>query len=335
MNKKMKIGVIGCGKQAYKHVPSLRKLGFDVAVADLDEDLAGRLAAELQVEQYPSFQDILEDENIRAVSICTPTPTHYSIIKDVISAGKHFFSEKPLASSYQEAESIYKALEETKLVGIVGYLYRFHPAFELARELILDGTVGRPYFATFRLGGRGSHRIWKHQKDKGGGAVNEMMVHMLDLVLWYFGPIKGTRTILFDTVLEKREVEGETIQADAEDLALVHLETESGVKVICESDLITPSYMNHMEIQATNGSIVTSILDYFPSLVYCKEPRGTYQMGNNVLSFPKVNLFEKQLKYFMDCIQNGNHPERNTIQESVYLLKLIENIKTQRQEKHE
>ena len=335
MNKEMKIGVIGCGKQAYKHVPSLRKLGCSVTVTDLDEDLTSRLARDLNVEKAPSSQALLEDESVIAISICVPTPVHYAIIMDVIRAGKHFFCEKPLASSYPEAEAICRALEKTKQMGMVGYLYRFHPAFELARELIRDGTLGQPYFATLRLGGRGSHRIWKHQREQGGGAVNEMMVHMLDLVLWYFGPISHTRTILFDTVLKEREVEGKTIQADAEDLALVHLETESGVKIVCESDLITPSYMNHIEIQATNGSIVTSILDYFPSLVYCKEARGTYQVGNNVLHFPKVNLFEKQLQYFLDCITNGVSPERNTVRESVYLLQLIDNIKKQRQEKYE
>jgi predicted dehydrogenase len=156
-----------------------------------------------------------------------------------------------------------------------------------------------------------------------------MMVHMLDLVLWYFGEIQETKTILFETVLMEREVEGKTIQADAEDLAMVYLVTEGGVKVTCESDLITPSYMNYLEIQATNGSILTSILDYLPSLVFCKEPRGSYQTGINVLNFAKVNLFEKQLRYFLNCISDNNEPDRNTIRESVYLLELIETIKKQ------
>ncbi|PKN65119.1 MAG: hypothetical protein CVU57_11960 [Deltaproteobacteria bacterium HGW-Deltaproteobacteria-15] len=329
MNKELKIGIIGCGKQAYKHVPALRKLGCTVIVADEVEAAAKRLADEYDVRHLHSVQALLDDQSIAAVSICTPTPSHYSLIKDVLKAGKHFFCEKPMTGTSREAEATLQALEGTQLVGMVGYLYRFHPAFELAKDLLQEGTIGRPYFATFRLGGRGSHRIWKHQKGMGGGAVNEMMVHMLDLVLWYFGPIAHVQTILFDTVLKDREVEGKRIEADAEDLALVYLETESGVKVICESDLITPSYMNNIEIQAKKGSLLTSILDYFPSLVYCKEPRGTYQMGNNVLHFPKVNLFEKQLLYFLDCIRNHTDPNLNTVRESVYLLKLIDEINQQ------
>ena len=329
MNKGIKIGILGCGKQAYKHVPALRKLGCTVVVADEISEKASKLADEFQVYQASSPSAVLQDESIIAVSICTPTPTHFPIIKDVLSSGKHFFCEKPLASSYKEAKLIYQALNEAGLVGMVGYLYRFHPAYESVQELIADGTIGRPYFATFRLGGRGSHRAWKHQRNKGGGAVNEMMVHMLDLALWYFGPIKEIRTVFFDTVLKDRKVEGRNIRADAEDIALVHLETESGVKVICESDLITPSYMNHAEIQATNGSILTSILDYLPTLVYCKEARGTYQTGNNILNFPKVNLFEKQLSYFLECITNHSSPDRNNIGESMYLLELLDKIRQQ------
>ena len=333
MNKSIKIGVIGCGKQAIKHVPALQKFGCEVVLADLDEGVACRLADEFGLKHVASPEEVFGDGSIGAVSICTPTPSHFPLIKDALQSGKHFFCEKPLASTYQEAKAIQEEVEQTDLVGMVGYLYRFHPAFQLVRDLILDGTVGRPYFASFRLGGRGSHRIWKHEKDKGGGAVNEMMVHMLDLVLWYFGKISRTRTILLDTVLTEREVEGQTIKADAEDLAIVHLETESGLKIICESDLITPSYMNYLEIQATNGSILTSILDYIPSLVFCKEPRGSYQTGINVLNFPKVNLFEKQLRYFLDCINEGNEPDRNTIRESVYLLELIDTIKKKGQKR--
>ena len=156
-----------------------------------------------------------------------------------------------------------------------------------------------------------------------------MMVHMLDLVLWYFGKVTDIRPILCETILRTREIGKELIDADAEDLAMVLLETEGGVKVVCESDLITPSYMNYMEVQATHGSIITSILDYLPSIVFCKEPRGTYQTGNNIIHFPKVNLFEKQLTYFLNCIVNTKAPDRNTIKESAYLFEIIDKVRNE------
>lgn len=327
MNNDIVIGLIGCGKQSVKHIPALKKLGVKVVLADIDPMLARTRAQEFTIDQTESIDEIFNDSTITAVDICTPTPSHYSLIKKAIDTGKHFFCEKPLVSSYNEAVEIDSLLDGTEIIGMVGYLYRFHPAFEMVRECIDECTIGKPYLANLRLGGRGSHRIWKHKKDQGGGAINEMMIHMLDLVFWYFGTITKIETILYDTVLKEREIDGKIVHADAEDLAMVYLETNSGVKVICESDLITPSYMNYIEIQATNGSIITSILDYFPSIVFCKESRGTYQTGNNVLHFPKVNLFGKQLEYFIHCITNAIRPDRNTVKDSVYLLKLIKTIK--------
>lgn len=335
MNKDITVGLIGCGKQSIKHIPALKKLGVKVILADEKPSVAERRADEFGLDYVRSVNTIFADTSITAIDVCTPTPFHYPLIKQTIQAGKHFFCEKPLASSYTEALEINRLLEKKSIVGMVGYLYRFHPAFEMVRECLVDATIGNPYFATFRLGGRGSHREWKHRKSKGGGAINEMMVHMLDLVLWYFGKITKIDTIVCDTILKERTVEDRLIQADAEDLAMVSLETESQVKVICESDLITPSYMNYIEVQATNGSIITSILDYFPSIVFCKEPRGAFQTGNNVLSFPKTNLFEKQLEYFIECISNSICPHLNTVSESVYLLQLIEKINQKVKLNHE
>jgi predicted dehydrogenase len=326
MNKKMKIGLIGCGKQSVKHIPVLKKLGIEIILADLNIEQTKIQAREFNLNYVNTIDELFENSDISAIDICTPTPSHYPVISKAVANNKHFFCEKPLASTHEETLKIDKLLRGTGLVGMVGYLYRFHPAFELVNDTINAGIIGKPYFASFRLGGRGGHRIWKHKKNLGGGAIKEMMVHMLDLILWYFGEITDVKTIMCDTVLKKRPVEGKIINADAEDLVMVNLETESGVRVVCESDLITPSYMNYIEIQGTNGSIITSILDYFPSLIFCKEPRGSYQTGNNVLNFSKVNLFEKQLKFFVDCINNGTMADRNTVLESVNLLQLIERI---------
>ncbi len=324
---KIKIGLIGCGKQSLKHIPALKEITDSIIIADQEYELAFARSKEFSLEAAQTVDEIFDNPEIDAVDICTPTPSHCSLIQRAAESHKNFFCEKPLASSYKEALKIERLWAETELVGMVGYLYRFHPAFEIVRDCINEAVIGRPYFATFRLGGRGSHRAWKHKKSEGGGAINEMMVHMLDLVLWYFGSIKNIQPIFCDTILRERTIDGNIIQADAEDLAMVHLETESGVRVVCESDLITPSYMNYVELQGTNGSIITSILDYIPTIIFCKQSRGAYQIGNNVQHFSKVNLFERQLGYFVDCIANGTKHDRNTIGESVYLLNIIDQIK--------
>jgi myo-inositol 2-dehydrogenase/D-chiro-inositol 1-dehydrogenase len=317
-----RIGVIGCGKIAEKHLNAYRRLGVEVVVTDIVERGA-MIAANYGAAWNPAPEEVIHGAEVDAIDVCTPTPTHCAFITEALRSGKHVFCEKPLARDLAEAEAIERTAAESGRILMVGYLYRFHPAFEFAREIIQGGIIGRPYFATFRLGGRGSHKAWKHRRETGGGAGSEMLVHMLDVALWYFGEVTEAVTLLTDTMVPEREIEGEIVQADAEDVILLRIETASGVRVICQSDLVTPGYMNHFEVQGTNGSLFSSILDYMPTLVYCKEPRGVYDRGQNFFDFPKVDLFVAQLGHFLQRIE-GSGDERNSVHDSIGLMKVLD-----------
>lgn len=324
----VKIGIIGCGKIAQKHLNAYHKLAnVDLVVSDINPSIAQKVGEDYKVESVESPDKLIKRDKIDAIDVCVPTPYHARIIQESLDNGKHVFCEKPLTDSLEEAEKIKSKLSETKKVAMVGYLYRFHPAFKLIKEILEERIIGEPYYANFRVGGRGSSSIWKHRKDKAGGAINEIMVHMLDLIVWYFGGIKSTKNLFTDTILKTREINNQKIQADAEDIVLLKLKAKQGVEVICESDLITPSYMNYIEIQGTNGSVWTSILDYFPTIVYCKEPRGVFNQGNNFFEFNRVDLFEKELRYFIESIKNGEQPILNSIEDSMKVLKIIELIR--------
>jgi predicted dehydrogenase len=318
-----RIAVIGCGKIAEKHLAAYRKLDVEVVVSDLVE--RGRMVAEnYGAEWSPDPDALLSDPSIDAVDVCTPTPTHADFILRALDERKHAFCEKPLARNLEEAQQIRQKAEENGCVLMVGYLYRFHPAFQFAREAIQEGIIGEPYFATFRLGGRGSHKAWKHKAETGGGAANEMLIHMLDLALWYFGEQQGVENLYTDTILAEREVEGEVVQADAEDIVLLKLTHESGVQSLCQSDLLTPGYMNHVEVEGTNGSIFTSILDYLPTCVYCKDARGVFDRGQNFREFGKVDLFERELGHFLAVINGEEREAVNSVHDSVQLMQVVD-----------
>jgi predicted dehydrogenase len=320
----IRIGVIGCGKIAEKHLNAYRQLeGLDVTVTDIVDK--GRTVAEnYGARWHPAPGELIDGDEVDALDVCTPTPSHAAFIARALESGKHVFCEKPLARNLAEARDIQEKARHAGTVLMVGYLYRFHPAFQFAREVVHEGIIGDPYFATFRLGGRGSHKAWKHRLETGGGAGNEMLVHMVDLALWYFGEPTYITNLYTDTILDRREIEGQSVRADAEDIVLLKLETRSGVHALCQSDLITPGYMNHIEIEGTNGSVFTSILDYLPTTVYCKEPRGVYDRGHNFLTFPKVDLFERELGHFLDCVRRGNGSAINSVDDSVRLMSVVE-----------
>jgi predicted dehydrogenase len=318
-----RVGVIGCGKIAEKHLNAYRRLGVDVTVTDVVEKGAV-IAEHYRARWNPDPLDLVHGDAVDAIDVCTPTPTHYELITASLRSGKHVFCEKPLARDLAEAREIEQVAAETDRLLMVGYLYRFHPAFEFAKELIEEGILGEPYLATFRLGGRGSHKAWKHRRETGGGAASEMLVHMVDLALWYFGAVTQVANLLTDTMLPEREIDGEVVHADAEDLMIVRLETAGGVRVICQSDLVTPGYMNHFEVQGSNGSLFSSILDYMPTLVYCKEPRGVYDRGQNFFDFPKTDLFVAELGHFLERIAGTRTGDMNSVHDSIGLMEVVD-----------
>ena len=90
MNK-LKIGLIGCGKQAPKHISGYRKIdGVEPVLVDLDAAIARKLASEQSLPYVDHPNAIFQDESISAVDICTPTPSHDQLISSALKSGKHF-----------------------------------------------------------------------------------------------------------------------------------------------------------------------------------------------------------------------------------------------------
>lgn len=301
-----------------------------VAVSDIDGPHAARVAARLGVEFGGSPESLLTSE-IDAVDVCVPTPFHASCIIESLLAEKHVFCEKPLAERLDDVRHIMRLSEECDRTVMVGYLYRFHPAFEMIKHAVDAGALAEPYLASLRLGGRGGHRAWKHRAESGGGAINEVLVHMLDLALWFFGDVRSQRVLRAGTILPQRYIPDgrRTIESNAEDFICVELTTPSGCTVFCQGDLVTPGYMNHVEIHGCNGSVFGSILEEIPTRLVLRERRAGFEAGATLRTFPKVDLFAKELEYFVRCAANGASSVEGSIRDSLRLVELTEEIRDQ------
>jgi myo-inositol 2-dehydrogenase / D-chiro-inositol 1-dehydrogenase len=323
------IGIIGGGRIAERHVAAYKHVGdVRLTIADVDRSVAERRGDVWGIEVAPDPWALIEDPGLDAIDVCAPTMFHAQYAIAALSAGKHVFCEKPLCTTMEEAEEIRAAAYRSGKIAMTGYLYRFYPAFEFVKDILDQQVIGEPYMALIRVGGRGGTAAWKHQDPHGGGAVSEMMVHMLDLAAWYFGPIEDLDLLWQTTLLPERTVAGETVRVSTEDFSVVRLEA-GPVQILLESDLATPSYMQHIDIQGDNGSIFSSILHYLPTVVYCKEGRGIYDQGNNMYTFPQVNVFERELKHFLEIIKVGKKPGRNGLEDAIHIVELVERLRSQ------
>ena len=185
--RKLKIGLIGCGRVASNiHLPVLARLPqVDlVAVAEPDEQRLGLVKQKAPAARvYADYNELLRDPQVEAVVICLPTGLHASAACAAFAAGKHVYIEKPLAASLADAQRVIDVQKKAGTVGMTGFNFRFHPLYEsLARELE-QKRIGR--VIGLRSAFCAAPRplpAWKRSRTGGGGALLDLASHHVDLV---------------------------------------------------------------------------------------------------------------------------------------------------------
>jgi predicted dehydrogenase len=139
----VRIGVVGLGYWGPNLARNFSRLAevawlCDTAPERLERHAPGHPGARTTT----SLDDLLEDDELDAVALATPVPSHATLAERVLRAGKHCFVEKPLARSVDDAERVVQAARESDRVLMVGHLLEYHPGVELLKQLIDSGELG-------------------------------------------------------------------------------------------------------------------------------------------------------------------------------------------------
>jgi len=148
----IKIGVVGCGHWGNNHVRIFNmtegvRLGL---CCDSDHQRVRRLHA-----IYPGLptsldhRDVMNDENIDAVVIATPTATHYAIVKAALTKGKHVLCEKPLTIKEKESEELVALARKKQKILMVGYVFLFNNGIVALKESIEKNSLGKIQYLHF------------------------------------------------------------------------------------------------------------------------------------------------------------------------------------------
>ena len=194
----MKIAIIGCGTIANSaHIPAYLK-NENVEIKWFCDIIPER--ADAAVKKYGcgsavyDYHEILGDDEIEAVSVCTPNNVHAQISIDFLNAGKNVLCEKPAARTYAEALTMQQAQHETGKILNIGVVNRFNDGVNKIKQLIDDGDIGNVYqvYISFR-----SHRsipgiggAFTNKSIAGGGVLIDWGVHFLDIVMYCCGDPK-------------------------------------------------------------------------------------------------------------------------------------------------
>jgi len=158
-NPKIRVALVGVGRiadlhaGAYAHEPRAELY----AVCDIDEAVAQRRAEEWGARRaYTDLQQALDDDQVDAVEILTPTRLHVGMVRDAAAAGKHTSVQKPMALNIPDARAMISACEQAGVTFKICENYVFYPPLVKARQLIDEGAIGQVLNVGMRMVGGGS-----------------------------------------------------------------------------------------------------------------------------------------------------------------------------------
>ena len=170
--KKIKVAVIGSGHlgkihaRIYHQNKSVKLEG----ICDINKDSALKFAEEFNTKAFFDYKELLD--KVTAVSIATPTETHYEIAKAFLNHKIHVMVEKPITNNLKNAQKLIKLAKKNNCILQVGHVERFNPAIRAINKLCID-----PKFIE-------CHRLSPYPKRSTDvSVVLDLMIHDLDIVL--------------------------------------------------------------------------------------------------------------------------------------------------------
>jgi predicted dehydrogenase len=268
----VRVGVVGCGIIAKRYVAD--SPAFDtwrpVACADLDTDAAAAFAAEFGL-RAESLDDLLDDPDVELVLNLTPPTAHAPLIRAALAAGKHVYSEKPLATTVADARELVTEAERLGLrLGCAPDTF-LGSAYQAAARLIEEGGIGTPLgaAATMLVGGPESwHPNAAMFFRAGGGPLLDIAPYYLTAIvalLGRIGSVSGvTVTPTRTRTLGAGPRAGETIAIEVPTHAASLLHMESGAPVtMTVSFEARGQYVSGMQVFGSEAMLVLPDANHF------------------------------------------------------------------------
>lgn len=244
----LRVGFIGSGWTDSTQIPAFRLGGLTPqAIASQHPERAREVAARHGLPAvFDTWQALIASDEVDIVSICTPPDLHMEIAVAALRAGKHVISEKPTALSVPQAEAMLAAAQAApNQLAIIDHELRFHPQRLQMRQMIKEGYVGSVLHVHLdRLGGE---RLdpnlpwdWWCDVERGGGMLNALGSHLLDLARWLVGRIESLTAQLQIGHLYRRDSQGIARQVTADDHAHLLLRFANGAQGSITASGLTP-----------------------------------------------------------------------------------------------
>lgn len=249
-------GIVGCGMIANFHAKAIADLrgaklvgGFDAIPASAD-----RFAEAQDCTAFHDIDEMLADDSIDVVTICTPSGAHMEPAVAAAKAGKHVIIEKPLEVTLKRCDKIIAACEEAGVICSTIFPSRFHDAAQEIKSAIDSGRFGALSMADAYV------KWWREQKYydsgawrgtwklDGGGALMNQAIHSVDLLAWFMGDVSEISAYASTIAHERIAVE---------DVAVAILKFANGALGSIEATTASyPGSLKRIEIRGSGGTAI-------------------------------------------------------------------------------
>jgi len=276
---KLNIAIVGCGFIAKKHataIENIKKANL-VAVCDQVPELMEPYKEKYGVKTYTELGEMLTDESIDIINICTPSGTHAFIAEQVAAAKKHIILEKPIAMTIEETNRIIDAAEENEVKLAIVHPNRFRPVAMKLKEILDKKLLGKISHALCIVNWNRNQEYydqapWRGTKEHDGGVLMNQAIHNLDLLLWFLG--KPEEVFSMDATrlrnIEAEDVSSGVIKFESGVLATVQASTtvypknyEESITIFGEKGTVkiggpNAIYFEHIDIEGIDEGVLAN-----------------------------------------------------------------------------
>jgi UDP-N-acetylglucosamine 3-dehydrogenase len=288
-----KIGVIGAGKWGINHVRTFSELESElVGIADPRNEIA-ELAQKYGIIHENNYKDLLP--KVDAVSIATPTDTHYGIVKECLLSGKHVLVEKPITLHPEEAKELASLAAQKNLILGVGHLFRFNSAVLKLNEEIKN--IGDIDYITSRY----IHSTNPPRTDS--GTVFNFAIHLFDVLNFI---LKIPPKKIFCKTINH-------ISHEREDCALISIDYGNFIASL-EVSWLHPLKKRDIWVIGSKEKIYSDLLEQTMTKYFIEiSQKEIKNRGSFDVDIIQNEPLKEELRHFIECIEENKTPVNSAI----------------------
>ncbi|TDP26388.1 Gfo/Idh/MocA family protein [Halanaerobium congolense] len=290
----MKIIFVGLGSIGKRHLNILKKLYDDIDIIAFRSNKNSKNFSGVK-NYYDLDKALAQSPDIAFIT--NPTSLHIKSAIKCAQVGCHLFLEKPLSNNTENIEELINIIEKNNLITLMGCNIRFNPVIKEIKQIISDLENRKLYSYRINCGSylpdwrpdRDYRKIYSAKEGLGGGVILDL-IHEIDYAYWLFGKA---------TDIKAYTGHFSNLKINTEDVAEIILKNKENIIGNIHLDYFRVKAKRIIEIITEDYVIEGNLLNGELNILYKDKDI------NKVLNFKHEEMYEEQMKYFINCVKEG------------------------------